>query len=213
MSGRYDAVIFDFSGVMVASAFDALADVAPDHPREAVLELLLGPYHEDTDHHWHQVERGEISIFDWISWVSEEAEARGIPVDLSKMGSMMGALTPSEEMIVVCRDARAAGLKTGLLTNNVAEGSDHWRRTLPLDELFDDVVDSSSVGLRKPNPAIYHLALERLGGVEPGRAIFLDDAPGNVEGARSAGLDALLVESPAEGAAELRARLGLAPEA
>ena len=58
---------------------------------------------------------------------------------------------------------------------------------LPLDELFDVVIDSSEVGMRKPDPRIFHLALEQLGGVEPGRAVFLDDYPGNVVAAEARG--------------------------
>jgi len=205
MNHAFDAVIFDFSGVMVASAFHAMAQVAPDHPREDVLDLLMGPYHEDTDHHWHQVERGEISIFDWVVWVQEEAERRDIPIDLSRMQTMMGDLVPQEPMLAICRRIREAGMKTSLLTNNVAEGSSSWRVVLPLDDLFDDVVDSSEVGMRKPNPDIFHLALERLGGIAPDRAVFLDDAPGNIEGAHSAGLHTILVDDTAVAAQQLEA--------
>ena len=77
-----------------------------------------------------------------------------------------------------------------MVTNNVAEFGNFWRNLLPLDELFDDVVDSSEVKMRKPNPAIFHLACERLG-VEPSRALFVDDHPGNVAGAERAGLSAV----------------------
>ena len=135
----------------------------------------------------------------------EEAVRRDIPIDLSRMQSMLGDLIPQEPMLDVCRRIREAGMKTSLLTNNVAEGSSSWRAVLPLDDLFDDVVDSSAVGMRKPNPAIFHLALERLGGIAPARAVFLDDAPGNVEGARAAGLRAILVEDPDLAAIELEA--------
>ena len=205
MNGPFDAVVFDFSGVMVASAFHAMARVAPDHPKEDVLDLLMGPYHEDTDHHWHRVERGEISIFDWVVWVQEEAERRDIPIDLSRMQTMMGELVPQEPMLAMCRRVRDAGMKTSLLTNNVAEGSSSWRAVLPLDDLFDDVVDSSAVGMRKPNPDIFHLALERLGGIAPDRAVFLDDAPGNIDGARTAGLHTILVDDTTVAAQQLEA--------
>jgi putative hydrolase of the HAD superfamily len=202
-----DAVIFDFSGVMVGSAFDAMTVVSPDHPVDELLELLLGPYHEDTDHPWHRVERGEISILDWVVWVQAEAETRGIPIDLSQMRHMMQALAPHERMVERCREIRGQGLKTALLTNNVREGSGTWREVLALDELFDVVVDSSEVGMRKPNVDIYHLTLEQLGGIAPERAVFLDDAPGNVEGARLAGLHAIHVVDIDEAIATLDALL------
>ena len=78
---------------------------------------------------------------------------------------------------------------------------------LPVDELFDVVVDSTEVGMRKPNPAIYHHALDLLDDVPPGQAVFLDDSPGNVEGARRAGLHAIHVETPDQALAELDALL------
>ena len=77
----------------------------------------------------------------------------------------------------------------------MAEFREFWRAMLPLDELFDVVIDSSEVGMRKPDPRIFHLALESLGGVEPGRAVFLDDYPGNVVAAQSVGMHAILVET------------------
>lgn len=81
---------------------------------------------------------------------------------------------------------------------------------MAVDELFDAVVESWEVGVRKPNPAIYRLACERLG-VAPERAVFLDDQPANAEGARAAGLRAIVVAADPSGAlAELEATLAAA---
>ena len=91
-------------------------------------------------------------------------------------------------------ELRAEGYKTGLVTNNVKEASGQWRAIVPVEDLFDAIVDSSEVGMRKPNPAIFLHALDLLGGVAPASAVFLDDAPGNVAGARRAGLHAILVD-------------------
>jgi len=91
----------------------------------------------------------------------------------------------------------------------VREASASWRSLVPVDELFEVVVDSSEVGMRKPNPAIFRHALERLGGVDPGQAVFLDDAPGNVAGAERAGLSAILFTDPDLALAELDALLTL----
>ena len=95
-------------------------------------------------------------------------------------------------MVAFCREVRSAGLRTGLLTNNAKEFETYWRPLLPLDELFDDVVDSSAVGLRKPDPRIYELSLSRLGVAAPD-TVFIDDAPGNVAGARAVGMNAVLI--------------------
>ena len=79
-----------------------------------------------------------------------------------------------------------------MLTNNAKELETFWRPLLAVDELFDDVVDSSAVGLRKPDARIYELSLSRLG-VSASEAVFIDDAAGNVEGARAVGMQAVLI--------------------
>lgn len=202
---NFDAVIFDFSGVMVSSAFTAMGHHAAAHDmtEAAFIEFLLGPYEADTDHAWHRAERGEIGIMDWVTDVNARAEAEGIPLDLAFMVEMLGELAVYDVMVDAARNARTAGFKTALLTNNIAEGRDRWRPMLPLDELFDVVVDSSEVGMRKPDPAIYHLTLDQLGATDPGRAIMLDDHPGNIAGAHAAGLVGILVDDPAVAADEL----------
>ena len=164
----YDAVVFDFSGVMVSSAFSAIGEYAADHgmSEDAFIEYLLGPYAEDTDHAWHRAERGEIGILDWATDTLARAEADGIGLDLSFMAGMLGELEVYDVMVDAARTLRAHGYRTSLLTNNIAEGRDSWRPLLPLDELFDDIVDSCEVGMRKPNPAIFRLALDRLGGID-----------------------------------------------
>ena len=84
-----------------------------------------------------------------------------------------------------CARLRADGLRTAMITNNVVEFRDYWRAMLPLDELFDVVVDSSEVGMRKPDPRIFALALDQLGRPSRRRSIFLDDHPGNIAGAEA----------------------------
>lgn len=205
---RFDAVIFDLSGVVITSAFDALADIVTGaQSRQAALALLLGPYDADTDHPWHRVERGEIPIGEWVEWVGGEAAAAGATIDWSAFGSMMGRLEVHEVVIERVRALRADGYRTGLCTNNVREGSTAWRELVAVDELFDAVVDSSEVGLRKPDVRIYQHTLGRLGVDDPARTVFLDDHPGNVAGAERAGLVGLLVTDPVEAVAALDALL------
>ena len=88
---------------------------------------------------------------------------------------------------------RASGLATGIITNNVVEFRDHWRGMLPVDELFDFVVDSSEVGMRKPNPAIFELALDT-GGFTAAEVLFLDDFEGNVVAAEALSIRSILVD-------------------
>ncbi len=196
------AVLFDFAGVLTSSPWVAMAAAGGGN-----LELLIGSYEEDTDHPWHQVERGELAIADWAVAVTQTGREQGIEVDFAPLQAMLGEMTLHEPIIERVRTLRDEGYKLGLVTNNVREGSAMWRSLVPVDELFDVVVDSSEVGMRKPNPAIYHHALDQLGGVPPEHAVFLDDSPGNVDGAKRAGLHAILVADPETAVAELDALL------
>ena len=103
---------------------------------------------------------------------------------------------------------RRDGYKTALVTNNVREGSNLWRRLLPVDDMFHVVIDSSEVGMRKPNRAIFDLALRELGVTDPSTAAFLDDLASNVAAAQALGLHGILVGDPPDAAlAELDALL------
>jgi len=170
-------VMFDFGGVFTDSPFEAVARVGVKLGAAAgqIEAIMFGPYHEDTDHAWHRLERGEIEL---------ERAVREIAG---------GGLR--EVLVERVRALRDAGFATALVTNNVAEFRPHWRAMLPVDELFDLVVDSSEVGVRKPDPAIFQLALEGLGGVPPERALFLDDYPSNIAAAEALGIRGILVES------------------
>ena len=103
---------------------------------------------------------------------------------------------------------RARGVRTGIITNNIREYGDAWRAQLPIEELFDTIVDSSHEGVRKPNPVIYQTALERLGVSHPSHAVFLDDYEGNVVAARNIGMHGIVVrEDPRDAIDELHALL------
>lgn len=198
------AVLFDLTGVLTTSPWPAITAAA-----QGDLELLVGPYHQDTDHPWHRLERGEIAIDEWLTAVHTLAEAAGATLDLTPMQSLLSTLAVHDDVVEHIRALRADGYRTALVTNNVREGSATWRAMLPLDDLFDIVVDSSSVGMRKPDPAIFVHTLDLLGGVAPERAVFLDDVEGNLVGARLAGLRTILVDDPpAPALAELDLLLG-----
>jgi putative hydrolase of the HAD superfamily len=202
-----DAVLFDFGGVLTAaSPFTLMGDIGADAgvPPEQVLELMLGPYHEDTDHPFHRMERGEISGVVWFAQAAEALAAVGVQLEPGHMLGVFQALGIHDVVVERVRALRADGYLTGIITNNAREAAAGWRAMLDVDALFDVVVDSSAVGMRKPNPAIYRHALDLLGGVAPERAVFLDDAEGNVTGARSIGMHAILVGAdPVPALAEL----------
>ena len=204
------AVLLDFGGVFTASPFGAFTRAAAelDTTPERVLGLVFGPYDRDTDHPWHRLERGELPLAAARDAIIELARADGLTLDpLKILVGMLSGGGVREPVVGLTRRLRAAGLRTALVTNNAREFGVGWRAMLPLDELFDAVIDSSEVGVRKPNPAIFDLALKAVGGVDPRHAVFLDDFSGNVEAARRLGLHALLVEDdPAAALAELERR-------
>jgi epoxide hydrolase-like predicted phosphatase len=204
-----EAVLFDLHGVMTSSPWAALASVGEGTgaTQEEVLAVLLGDYTVDGDHPWHRLERGEIGLGEYAPAVTALATEAGLTLDFGRLRGFNDQITVNEAMVSRARSLRASGVRTALVTNNVREMASGWRSLLPADELFDVVVDSSSVGLRKPSPAIFSLALSWLGDVLPSRAVFLDDAPGNVAGARAAGLHTILVSSPDDALRELDALL------
>jgi epoxide hydrolase-like predicted phosphatase len=210
MPPAIDAVLFDFGGVFTDSPFAAIDTLGRELgiPAADVMQLLFGPYDRDTDHPWHRLERGEIRIAEAARGIGELAAARGVPLELERAFRAMGSGAVKPVVVDAARALRTRGFRTALLTNNLAEFRDGWRRMLPVDELFEFVVDSSEVGVRKPDPAIFRIALDRLGGIRASRVVFLDDFPGNVAAARGLGMHALLVEhDPRPALAELDALL------
>jgi epoxide hydrolase-like predicted phosphatase len=191
-----DAVLLDFGGVFTTSPFEALRSVADDIDADfdEAMALVFGPYDSDGDHVWHQVERGELSLEEARQSVVAAALERGYDLDLYQILQRMGGGGVRQDVVDHVRIIRASGRRTALVTNNAAEFRELWRPLIPLDELFDVVVDSSEEGVRKPDPAIFHRTLERLGGVAPDRAVFLDDYLGNVDAARQLGMYGIVVE-------------------
>jgi epoxide hydrolase-like predicted phosphatase len=118
---------------------------------------------------------------------------------------LFGGIAPDEAMIGAVRAARAAGLRTGLLSNSWR--AEDYDRAL-LEELFDACVISGEVGLRKPDPAIYALAAERVG-LPPEALVYVDDLPGNLKPARALGMATLVHRDAAVTVPELEALLGV----
>lgn len=169
---RSAAALFDFGGVFTESPFLAFASFAQeiDAPPTEIVEIVFGPYHQDTDHPWHRLERGEMNLVDAREAIMATASARGYEIDPLRVLAKMSMGGGTRDLLVErVRALHEVGVKTGLVTNNAPEFREHWRPVLPLDELFDEVVDSSEVGMRKPDPAIFHLTLEKLGGPDPDR--------------------------------------------
>ncbi|MEZ5138785.1 MAG: HAD-IA family hydrolase [Acidimicrobiales bacterium] len=198
-----DAVLFDFGGVLSTSPFDAFAR----YERERGLPhgFLRRVNATDPDANaWARLERAELALDAFDEAFATESAALGHRVPgADVLGLLAGDIRP--EMIEAVRRC-GEHLKTGLLTNNVLGTMDD-PRVAELLALFDAVVESSVVGVRKPEPAFYELACDLLG-IEPAAAVFLDDLGINLKPARQLGMTTIKVVDPAAALDELEAVVG-----
>lgn len=221
LSGRPDGVaadlrglLVDYGGVLTNPLPDAMSAwlrtdrVDPDRFAELMRRWLTTDVEGNAVH---DLETGRISVADFEQRLATElagdsadpgdvapAEAAGM------LTRMFAGVRPDTTMIEVVRAARAGGVRTGLLSNSW--GLDYPREGW--DVLFDTVVISGEVGLRKPDPAIYSLAADRLG-LPPEQVVFVDDLPPNVRGAVGVGMVGVRHTSVEATVGELEILLGL----
>ena len=212
-----EAVIFDYGGVLSTTPFAGIAEFERQmgYPEKSLARLLFGagaspqgPTEAIPDHDWHLLETGRLGLEEFHERLVARSEAAlGRPLDLGVYAQFLEELGVGIHWMMIhrVRELRADGYRTAILTNNIKEWGRYWKGSIPLD-LFDVVVDSCEVGLRKPDPAIFRLTCERLG-VAPEAAVFLDDTRRHVEAARQVGLHAILVADPLAALAELDAIL------
>jgi putative hydrolase of the HAD superfamily len=210
-----EAVVSDFGGVLTNRLVEAFL-AFQDHSGISMEQLGRGMQQvakRDGEYPLFRLERGELSereFLENLSW--------GLEQELGQRPTLHGfrdvyfeALRPNEQMLDLMRELRGEGYRLAILTNNVREWEPLWRAKLPIDEIFELVVDSAWVGMRKPDPAIYRLTLERLGGVAPERSLFVDDNELNIEAARELGMHAVHFRSNEQAIPEIRSALELAP--
>ena len=194
-----DTVIFDLGGVIMANGGPRdFTRRYPDHDPKVVAEIVMGPHHLDTDHQWHRVERGEITLAECRAITKKMLDDAGIVATVPPPATTTGEpgafnFALSEPMVRFVHDLKENGLRIGILTNNVREFREMWWPLMDFAGVFDTIVDSHEVAMRKPNPAIYHLTMDRLG-AEPSRTAFLDDLQANVDAADAIGMHGILVE-------------------
>lgn len=215
-AGPVRLVIFDYGGVISERMLGGLAEFEArmDYPAGSVHRLLFGEAPEgDGDpvdgaferdrvgdgnqavHDFHLLETGELGFHDYLEGVTRRApEHLGRELESHAFMEFMLATGVRVQWPIVheIRRLRDAGVPLALLTNNVKEFGDAWRSSFPVDELFEIVVDSSEVGMRKPDPRIYQLTCERAG-VATEEAVFLDDNRDNVAAARALGIETVHV--------------------
>ncbi len=210
-----DTVIFDLGGVIMSNGKPSdFANRFPEASRARVIEIIMGPYGQDSDHPWHRVERGEITMEECRRLTRDAIIESGItPLvavtqSLASESSSTSGITfnfaLSEPMVELIHELRSDDVRIGVLTNNVREFRESWWSLMDFEAIFDTVVDSHEVGLRKPNPAIYHLTMDRLGAI-PSRTAFLDDLQPNIDAANALGMYGIRVDDdPSDAIAQTR---------
>jgi putative hydrolase of the HAD superfamily len=200
------AVISDFGGVLTSPLFESF--VAWQRQSGLSFERLGQAMSDAAErsgtHPLYELEKGSLTEAEFLRMLEAELDPG---TSLSGMRDVyFEHLHPNPAMIDLMRELRGRGLRMALLTNNVREWEPQWRAKLPeIDEIFEVVVDSAFVGMRKPDPEIYELTLERLGDVVPEECLFVDDVDVNCETARSLGMHAVHYVDADQAIAEIRA--------
>ena len=206
----FEAVIWDFGGVLTSSPFEAFARFEAERglPADIIRRTNTVNHLENA---WAKFERAEVDIETFDRLFAQESLALGAEVRGKDILPLLaGDLRP--EMVEALRRIKAK-FRTGCITNNLpanAIGS-AGGRTLYIAEvmaLFDHVIESAKIGLRKPDPKIYRMMVDALS-VDPAACIYLDDLGVNLKPAREMGMTTIKVVSAEQALAELEAATGL----
>ncbi|MEY9180264.1 putative hydrolase of the HAD superfamily [Bradyrhizobium sp. USDA 326] len=205
-----EAVIFDFGGVLTSSPFEAFTRFETERglPIDIIRRTNAANHLENA---WAKFERAEVDIDTFDELFAAESLALGAEVrGRDVLPLLQGDLRP--EMVEALKRIKAQ-FTTGCITNNLpanAIGS-MTGRSLYIAEvmvLFDHVIESAKIGLRKPDPRIYRLMVETLK-VDPNKCVYLDDLGVNLKPAREMGMTTIKVTSGAQAIAELEEATGL----
>jgi putative hydrolase of the HAD superfamily len=204
------AVVCDFGGVLTTPLVDSFLHYQEESgiPFADIVGAMARVTKQTGKNPLYELEKGAITENEFLTSIEQEM---GGGVSLRELHQVyFDHLEPNERMIDFVRSLRVdRGLRSALLTNNVREWEAKWRSMLPeIDEIFEVIVDSAFVGLRKPDPRIYHLTVERLGdGLQPEDCVFIDDMDVNCDAAREIGMAAVQFQSNEQAIAEVEALL------
>jgi putative hydrolase of the HAD superfamily len=212
MSG-VEAIISDFGGVLTSPlldsfiAYEGISGISVEELGKAMGKL----WERDGAHPLFELETGRMTEAAFLDGIAAQlTEQLGRPVHLDGFGeNYFQHLHPNERLIDYMRSLKDRGYQMAICTNNVREWEPLWRAKLPVDEIFSVVVDSAFVGMRKPEPEIYALTLERLG-VPAGAALIVDDIELNCEAARAVGMRAVWFRSTDQAIEEIETALAAA---
>jgi putative hydrolase of the HAD superfamily len=207
---RIDAVISDFGGVLTSPMTESFVGVLDSSgvSLEELGKAMMAIAERDGSNPLAEVETGRVSVATFLGRISDQLSAQvGSQVELDGFGERyFRHLKPNQRLIDYMRGLRERGYKMAICTNNIREWEQLWRAMLPVEEIFDVVVDSAFVGSRKPEPRIYKITLERLG-ASPEAAVFIDDIEANCEGARRLGMHAIRFRSTDQAIEDIEAAL------
>ena len=206
-----DVVVSDFGGVLTSpliESFMAFQDQTGISSEALGKGMQAATEANGGENPLFEMERGEITEVAFLEKLTESLEPLlGHRPEMHRFKEIyFEALQPNPEMIDLMRALKASGYRMAMLTNNVQEWEPLWRSMLPVDEIFETVVDSGFVGCRKPESQIYALTLERIGAPAES-CLFVDDVEVNCEGARRAGMNAVHFRDNEQAIAEIRERL------
>ncbi len=192
----FRAVISDFGGVLTTpliEAFAAYQDHSGIAPEQLGTAIAASSPELEGANPLYELECGRITEGEFLDILRTNLEPLlGHRPELHRFSEIyFEALKPNEPMIALMASLRDRGLRMAMLTNNVREWEPLWRPFLPVDEIFETVVDSAFVGMRKPDPAIYELTVSRLDGIDASECLFVDDMEVNCDAARALGLGAV----------------------
>ena len=207
---KIEAVISDFGGVLTSplvQSFMAFQD------RTGITTEVLGKGMQaateaNGDNPLFEMERGEITEVAFLEKLTDSLEPLlGHRPEMHRFKEIyFEALQPNPAMIELMRELKRSGYRMAMLTNNVQEWEPLWRPMLPVDEIFETVVDSGFVGCRKPESKIYEITLDRLG-LPAESCLFVDDVLVNCEGAEKAGMTAVHFQDNEQAIAGVRSAL------
>lgn len=207
-----EAVIWDFGGVLTSSPFEAFARYERERGLPENFIRGINATNPDTNA-WALFERSEVTLEQFDELFAQEAIAKGHEVRGRDVVELLsGDIRPA---VVKALKACKAKVKVGCITNNVPAGKgagmarseDKAAQVAEVMALFDHVIESSKLGIRKPDPRIYELTCETLG-VSPSNCVYLDDLGINLKPAKMLGMTTIKVVEPGQALAELEAAVG-----
>jgi putative hydrolase of the HAD superfamily len=209
-SDRIEAVISDFGGVLttpLVQSFMAFQD-RTGITTEVLGKAMQAATEANGGNPLFEMERGEITEVAFLDKLTDSLEPLlGHRPEMHRFKEIyFEALEPNPPMIELMRELKATGYRMAMLTNNVQEWEPWWRPMLPVDEIFEMVVDSGFVGCRKPESQIYELTLDRIA-MPAESCLFVDDVLVNCEGAEKTGMTAVHFQDNEQAIADVRAAL------